>query len=907
MKRFTIIILTLFSLLSASADSPNEAAFKEAVLNSQYDKAWDCYSVEFSNVPNDAVIEAGILYVCIKQNNLADARCVVDRLEKLVPRYLGMYTSVYSLYINTCINELNLNIGREDALTFLKIYENEPLRVRAKKAHDVAEVLASYHDYKQAVAVLDFIRENKSEIEPTYYYRFLYSLSQFYNYCQNPQMAYVLQEQCAHYYRSKFGTMSKNYAKMLSGMAYVARFTNKPSLELLLKVDSIYRESELVKTMDYAINLDNIGASYSRQGNFKEARKYCEQAYDLMRELEDVDSLHVAITINNIGSFVKHDDYQTAKSYFLKSISIYPTVEAILNLALIYEGEQDYEMAHDLYAQLSDYNRMVFSNTIANHLAKSNRWDEYYETMSIYMQHLKFLIKDNVSVMPENDRPDFLEYITNTSEIANLFEYAFTVKDDRLASLCYDYLLMTKSLLLQFKDNIHNIVVESSDEELLKEYNTLKIIKINVDKGISDLSLYKQKEFEFLEKLKAYGAFVDFIDTKCYDIASCLSESEVSVEFFLDMSKTFSITDVNEGSQLNNSALLYAVCLTKDSIPVVVNTKITREQLLKTDNSDFALAKQIYNALFPVIHDAKKVFFSASDFLHIYPLESYTTNDSIEFVRLSSTRELCIRTNCYDNQNNWDATLIGGLTYDMSLSELEEDAIKYPGKSRSKFVPSSSFRVGARVIEPLPGTKHEVKSIESLFVRHKQRTPRLCMDIQATEAYIKSLSGNYGNIIHFATHGFYDKDNSCDGISSLFNSGLLLSGASYAFSNEGILPDRVDDGILSSHEISRLNMRNVNLAVLSTCDSGLGTISHDGVFGLQRGFKLAGVKSILMSLWKVDDDATCKLMTEFYSNWIGKKMTKHQALEVAKRTVRETKGWEDPKYWAAFILLDGLD
>lgn len=181
------------------------------------------------------------------------------------------------------------------------------------------------------------------------------------------------------------------------------------------------------------------------------------------------------------------------------------------------------------------------------------------------------------------------------------------------------------------------------------------------------------------------------------------------------------------------------------------------------------------------------------------------------------------------------------------------------------------------------------------------------MDTKASEAYIKSVSGNYGDIIHFATHGFFHKDNALDRMSSLTNSGLLLSGASYTFSNDGVLPDNIDDGILFSHEISRLDMRDVNLAVLSTCDSSLGVISHDGVFGLQRGFKLAGANSILMSLWKVDDDATCKLMTEFYSNWIGKKMTKYDALKEAKCTVRETKGWEDPKYWAAFILLDALD
>ena len=62
-----------------------------------------------------------------------------------------------------------------------------------------------------------------------------------------------------------------------------------------------------------------------------------------------------------------------------------------------------------------------------------------------------------------------------------------------------------------------------------------------------------------------------------------------------------------------------------------------------------------------------------------------------------------------------------------------------------------------------------------------------------------------------------------------------------------------------------------------------------------------------MSLWKVDDNATCMLMTEFYRNWIGQGKSKHKALELAKEAVRKHPGWEDPKYWAAFILLDGLD
>ena len=112
---------------------------------------------------------------------------------------------------------------------------------------------------------------------------------------------------------------------------------------------------------------------------------------------------------------------------------------------------------------------------------------------------------------------------------------------------------------------------------------------------------------------------------------------------------------------------------------------------------------------------------------------------------------------------------------------------------------------------------------------------------------------------------------------------------------------------MTAQEISTLDLSGLNLVTLSACETAKGDITGDGVFGLQRGFKKAGANSIIMSLWKVDDEATCKLMTEFYSNWLEENMSKYLALEAAKKTIRETEGWEDPKYWASFILLDGLD
>ena len=116
----------------------------------------------------------------------------------------------------------------------------------------------------------------------------------------------------------------------------------------------------------------------------------------------------------------------------------------------------------------------------------------------------------------------------------------------------------------------------------------------------------------------------------------------------------------------------------------------------------------------------------------------------------------------------------------------------------------------------------------------------------------------------------------------------------------------MDDGILTAKEVSKLDLSGLELLVLSACETGLGEISDDGVFGLQRGFKKAGAQTIVMSLWKVDDEATQKLMTEFYKNYLSGK-SKHESLLKAQKTVRETPGWEDPEFWAGFILLDGLN
>ena len=100
-----------------------------------------------------------------------------------------------------------------------------------------------------------------------------------------------------------------------------------------------------------------------------------------------------------------------------------------------------------------------------------------------------------------------------------------------------------------------------------------------------------------------------------------------------------------------------------------------------------------------------------------------------------------------------------------------------------------------------------------------------------------------------------------------------------------------------------MDMRKTDLVVLSACETGLGKVSSEGVFGLQRGIKKTGVNTIIMSLWPVNDYATQLLMTGFYKNLAGG-MSKHDAFIASQKNLRGIKDVTH-KHWAAFIMLDG--
>jgi CHAT domain-containing protein len=120
-------------------------------------------------------------------------------------------------------------------------------------------------------------------------------------------------------------------------------------------------------------------------------------------------------------------------------------------------------------------------------------------------------------------------------------------------------------------------------------------------------------------------------------------------------------------------------------------------------------------------------------------------------------------------------------------------------------------------------------------------------------------------------------------------------------SSLALSPSGDDDGFLTALEVFRLRCP-ADLVVLSACETGKGKVYRaEGIIGLTRAFMLAGAPRVLVSLWKVDDEATAALMGRFYEAW-RKGVPTARALREAQEFVRGQEKWRHPRFWAAWSL-----
>jgi CHAT domain-containing protein len=184
----------------------------------------------------------------------------------------------------------------------------------------------------------------------------------------------------------------------------------------------------------------------------------------------------------------------------------------------------------------------------------------------------------------------------------------------------------------------------------------------------------------------------------------------------------------------------------------------------------------------------------------------------------------------------------------------------------------------------LPSTLEEAKMIVEAA---PYGSTRVVTSFQASKAAVMRDDFSQFRILHFATHGIINDRHP-------ERSGIVLS----------LVDEKGDDqsGFLRLSDVYKLKLDS-DLIVLSACRSGLGKqVSGEGFVGLTRGFLSGGARSVVASLWKVDDEATAELMNHFYQAMLREELPPAAALQRAKQAMQRHQRWHHPYYWAAFVL-----
>ena len=392
------------------------------------------------------------------------------------------------------------------------------------------------------------------------------------------------------------------------------------------------------------------------------------------------------------------------------------------------------------------------------------------------------------------------------------------------------------------------------------------------------------------------------------DIQGKLVDKGIAIEF---------ISTVSERTEEMQYGVYHALIIDRDcQYPQMITLVDERDFQNKKEGT---LGDLIWGPIFTKYENVNNIYFSPDGVWNVLPIEYLTVDnigylfDKINMYRLSSTKKLVTPQKKLKVEN---AVLYGGLDYwsgEMPLLAIQD----FPKFNLYRGIEK---RGG---FEPLYETLSEINEINEVLEKNNIKTV-LYSGEDGTEDSFRNLSGKNIGIIHLATHGMYvntddweqkKNENNFELIESqelddisLSHSLLVMSGGNEYIHNE-MNPYETTAGILTAKEVSQMDLTGMELVVLSACETARGDISvTDGVFGLQRGFKKAGANTILMSLDKVDDEATKVLMVEFYKNLMGGK-TKLQSLKDAQNRLRQVDNgkYDDPKYWASFIMLDGLN
>lgn len=637
----------------------------------------------------------------------------------------------------------------------------------------------------------------------------------------------------------------------------------------------------------------------SRYANILSNTGFNSMAENLYKFLIDVvpkKSQAYSLACNNYATYLFLNNRRDEGCYYYSLIKdAFPTPQTISNLSIAYLISNKLPEAEDVFHDYYEKNLSELEIVLKNFTEPE--WTNFWEKLGY-----EFYISSN-----------YLAYNINTSTSLNT-GYKATV--------------LSKSLPLKYKERLNQLLSSSQDPRIHNLYSAYIDKKKRLSTGkIGDpfnqrlIDEVKSLEDSLLKKIN----FKDKLRSLICDysiISNSLTHNEIAIEFcqYLDI--------LAPQDSISYKYAAYIISPEYDHpIFVIIGDEIEISNLIFKSQKDELSINQFYSQnkigdliwgkLMPYISNKSVVYFSPIGELslvnhQLLKCSNIVLGDKFNMKRISSTNVLVNKGTNFHNEYT-EAILYGDIDYNTIYEEMKTNASQYGfnGLSNNLAFESNENRDGW---SSLPNTRLEVDSINSLLCK------RGCTSVvydgkKATEESFKSLDYRSPSIIHIATHGFSyfgnednEKRNNLTSLSRYTTenilmswTGLLFSGANNTWTGKHEIND-FEDGILTATEISLLNLNGAKLVVLSACNTGLGINDKFGVtIGLQKAFKMAGVQSILMSLWKVPDESTALLMTKFYEALFSGN-NRHEALKIAMKKVR--KLYPDPYYWGAFVILD---
>ncbi|MFN8210065.1 MAG: CHAT domain-containing tetratricopeptide repeat protein [Bacteroidales bacterium] len=546
-----------------------------------------------------------------------------------------------------------------------------------------------------------------------------------------------------------------------------------------------------------------------------------------------------------------------------------------------------------------------------------------------YMDVIDHKTLQDFSFLSESEKE--LYYQIRLPDVYSFLSYSLTRKrlNPQITRYTYNNILLSKGLMLKSSTAMRLAILNSNNKDLLQKYDKWIELQKEISTLYSTPVEMRTKDVSQLEKQatelerELVSSSLDFSDYRkglqvtWLDVKKSLKPDEAAIEF----------TDFKKKERDGGNAVIYCALVLRSNSDSPEMVKLFTEEQLKsvlsknesttvfnindiygtTARPDDRLYDLIWKPVEQYLQGVRSVYISPSGLLNKVSFPAISNGKNVYLcdqyrIEVKGSTGNVASGGIFAGGSNPSALILGGIEY--SASANDDPVWTY-----------------------LKGTKDEGDAVDRILENGAVKVKYLSGS-NATESFFKQYAAGY-SILHIATHGFFFNDpnevrlvdNKKEvefgqvtfrgatrgfGVNSFVNnenplmrSGLVLAGANDVW----VKPEKgeTDDGVLTAQEVTQIDMRKNDLVVLSACETALGDIKGtEGVYGLQRALKMAGVKYIIMSLWSIPDRETVEFMKSFYSHLIEDKDVR----SAFYKSQREMRAKYDPYYWGAFVLLE---